>query len=345
MKFSKIQWQLGMAMLLSIIAGSVQLHAQDLHFSQYFNAPLLVNPANTGFAPEVDWRVGLNYRNQWANITNTPYKTMSAWGDMQLFTNRFENGWLGVGGTILRDVAGSGNLTSNKIYGSVAYHQMLGLASLLSAGFTGGWVNKQVDFSKLTFDNQWNGKFFDVTVPNTEPFAYSSVGYLDVQLGLNYAYFASQNAYFNAGVSIMHLNRPKESFFAEQSSPDQELDMRYNIFMNATLKVNDKWIVNPNIYYSRITNASETVLGMNANYNLSGDGTTQLIGGLYYRSGDAFIPMVGYLWKDLKITVNYDATSSALSAYNQTKGAYELSIVKTGLFDPIKPLKCPTVKF
>jgi len=66
--------------------------AQDLHFSQYFNAPLLTNPANTGFEPDADWRAGINYRNQWAGILNYPYKTMSAWGDAQIFNNRFENG-------------------------------------------------------------------------------------------------------------------------------------------------------------------------------------------------------------------------------------------------------------
>ena len=66
--------------------------AQDLHFSQYFNAPLLINPANTGFAPDVDYRVGINYRNQWASITPNPYKTMGVWGDVQLFTNRFADG-------------------------------------------------------------------------------------------------------------------------------------------------------------------------------------------------------------------------------------------------------------
>src|SRR5215813_2231473 len=82
--------------------------AQDLHFSQYFNTPLLVNPANTGFAPDVDYRVGINYRNQWASITPNPYKTMSAWGDIQAFNNRFESGWVGLGGALLRDVAGSG---------------------------------------------------------------------------------------------------------------------------------------------------------------------------------------------------------------------------------------------
>lgn len=40
--------------------------AQDLHFSQFFNAPLLTNPANTGFIPEGDYRIGFNIRNQWA---------------------------------------------------------------------------------------------------------------------------------------------------------------------------------------------------------------------------------------------------------------------------------------
>ncbi|GGH74508.1 type IX secretion system PorP/SprF family membrane protein [Filimonas zeae] len=344
MKIGKRQPGWGITLVLGCLLASLHTQAQDLHFSQYFNSPLLVNPANTGFAPDVDWRVGINYRNQWANITNNPYKTMSLWGDMQLLNDRLENGWLGVGGAILRDVAGAGSLTSTKIQGSVAYHQMLGLASLLSAGFSGGWVNKRVDFSKLTFDDQWNNKFFDITIPNGEPFAYSAVGYMDLNLGLNYAYFASQNAYFNAGVSINHLNRPKESFFADRTE-SQQLDMRYNVFLNASLKLNDLWIVNPNIYYSRMTNASETVLGVNANYNLSGDGKTQLIGGLYYRNKDAFIPVVGYQWNDFKITVNYDATTSSLSTYNQTKGAYELSLVKTGLFDPVKALKCPTVKF
>jgi hypothetical protein len=94
-----------------------------------------------------------------------------------------------------------------------------------------------------------------------------------------------------------------------------------------------------------MTDATETVLGMNANYNLSGDGTAQLIGGLYYRANDAFIPLVGYQWNDLKITVNYDATTSSLRTYNQTRGAYEFSLVKTGLFNATKPLKCPSVRF
>ena len=90
----------------------------------------------------------------------------------------------------------------------------------------------------------------------------------------------------------------------------------------------------------------ETVLGINANYNLSDDGDMQLIGGIYYRAKDATIPMVGFQIKDFKLTVNYDATMSSLSSYNQTRGAYELSLVKTGLYDSGgKDVKCPTVRF
>ena len=83
--------------------------AQDLHFSQFFNNPLLTNPANTGFIPDADYRLGASYRNQYSNIMAVPYKTMSIFGDAQVFRNKLETGWLGLGGVILHDVAGSGS--------------------------------------------------------------------------------------------------------------------------------------------------------------------------------------------------------------------------------------------
>src|SRR5574339_1191074 len=77
------------------------LQAQDLHFSQFMNSPLTTNPANTGFIPGGDYRVGINYRNQWSSIMSIPYKTMSAFGDAQLMQNQDNTGWLCVVGVIL----------------------------------------------------------------------------------------------------------------------------------------------------------------------------------------------------------------------------------------------------
>jgi type IX secretion system PorP/SprF family membrane protein len=237
-------------------------------------------------------------------------------------------------------------LSTTSGFASIAYHQMLGYNSLLSGGFGLGYTSKRIDISKLSFDNQWNGKFFDVTIPANEPFAYGQTGYLDLQMGLNYAYFASENVYFNAGLSIMHINMPRESFF-DPTVSDNRISRRFTAFVNSNIKVQDIWIVNPNIYVSKMGNAWETVVGFNANRDLSGDGLQQLILGLYYRNKDAVIPMVGYQVNDLKITVNYDATISTLGSLNGTRGAYELSIVKSGIFTSSagRAVKCPTVKF
>lgn len=308
--------------------------AQDLHFSQWFNSPLTTNPANTGFIPDADYRIGANYRSQWVNVLSAPYKTMSIWGDAQLFRDRLDNGWLGVGGVILHDVAGSGNLTSTKIYGSVAYHQMVGYSSLITAGFNAGWANKRIDPSKLQFPDQFNKAtgFFDAGIPTSVVFNTTSTSYLDLEVGMNYAYFPTDKVYVNAGFAAYHINRPTETFFENTSGFDNRLQPRYIGFVNASVKVSDQVIINPMAYYTNQASANELVAGMNAHYNLSGDGVTQLIGGLYYRSGDAVIPMVGFQWNNFKMTFTYDVTISSLSNYNSSRGAVEFALVNQGFY-------------
>lgn len=309
------------------------VNAQDLHFSQFFNTPLTTNPANTGFIPDADYRIGAQYRNQYSSILASPYKTLSLFADAQVLRNKIENGWLGLGAVILSDVAGSGGLRSTKIYGSLAYHQQLGNSSLLSAGFNVGWANKRIDVSKLNFPDQFDGKFFDNSIPSSVVLNANSVSYLDIQAGLNYAYFPTEEIYINGGYSIHHVNRPQETFFT--GAPDSSrIPVRHIGFLNALLKVNDRVIINPNMYYTNQARSSEFVLGMNANYNLSGEGgDKQLIAGIYYRLGDALVPMIGFEIKNIRFTFSYDATTSALSNFNNFQGANELSIIKKGFYN------------
>lgn len=331
------------ALYLMIISSmAVPLFGQDLHFSQFMHNPLLTNPANTGFNPDFDYRVGGSYRNQWWGLP-VPYKTVSVWGDVQVRGDNIPNGWLGLGGVLLNDVAGDGGLRSTKMYGSIAYHQELGESHLLSGGFNVGYAVKSVDFQKFKWENQWNGKFFDSNVPSGEAFAFSQIGYLDVQLGLNYAYFPTDDLYFNAGVSAMHLNNPRESFFSEDVS-NNRVPVRYNVFANLTYKVNDQWIISPNVYYSNQAGASELVGGMMAHYNLSGGGETQVLGGAYFRPGDAGIAMVGLEWNATRLTFSYDATVSAVRNFNNGNGAIEFSLIKFGAFGTRTPRqsRCPS---
>ena len=320
-------------------------HGQDLHFSQFFNSPLTTNPANTGFIPDGDYRLGINYRNQWSSIMTVPYKTMSAFGDVQVGKDRFENGWIGLGGVILKDVAGSGSLSSTKIYGSVAYHQMLGYSSLLSLGFNVGYANKQINSANLKFPDQFDGKFFDNKLPTAVVLDRNNISYLDMQVGMNYAYFPTDKIYVNGGFSAHHVNKPHESFFTSSDVSDQ-VPVRYIGFLNGSFKVSSQVIVNPNIYYTMQAKAQEIVGGANVHYDLSGDGSYQLIGGLYYRHKEAIIPMVGLGWRDYTFLFSYDATMSSLKNYNNSRGAFEFSLVKQGIINPngsrITP--CPTFR-
>jgi type IX secretion system PorP/SprF family membrane protein len=333
---------------ITLISGTIFfvqcLCAQDLHFSQFFNSPLTTNPANTGFIPDADYRIGASYRNQYSALMDVPYKTMSIFGDAQVFRNKLENGWLGLGGVILRDVAGSGSLTSTKVYGSLAYHQLLGNSSLVTAGFNLGWANKSIDQSKLKFPDQFDGKFFDG--PTSAVLTNNNVSYFDVQAGMNYAYFPTEDIYINAGYSIHHINRPKETFFSGLTAGDDQIAMRHIGFINAIYKVNESLIVNPNAYYTNQARASELVFGLNGAYNLSGDGTKQLIAGLYYRWGDAFVPMIGFELNRVKFTFSYDVTVSSLSNFNNYRGASEFNVIKYGDYNEFNGNKrqslCPT---
>ena len=317
--------------IIMMLMGPV-LYAQDLHFSQFFNSPLSTNPANTGFIPSSDFRIGANIRSQWTSIP-VPYKTNSIWGDAQVWRDRIPGGWIGLGGLILQDVAGSGNLRSTKVYSSIAYHQMLGNTGLLSAGFNLGYASKQIDITKLTFNSQWNGQFFDGSRSDgIQYLSSSSIGYFDMQAGLNYAMFPSDNIYIHGGFSLHHLNKPVESFFLDSSGHDNQIKPRSIFFADAMIKINDRIILSPSMYYTRQAKSSEFVGGMHLNYNIKEKGEHQLIAGVYFRPNESLIPMVGYQWRSFRFMFSYDVTSSPLKYFNGSQGATELSLQYDGMY-------------
>jgi len=210
---------------------------------------------------------------------------------------------------------------------------MVGEAHLLSAGFNIGWANKRISTADLKFPDQFDGKFFDHNLPTSVVIDNPNINYFDVQAGLNYAYFPTEDLYINGGISAHHLNRPRESFFSvTDAGIDDRISPRYIAFANASIKMSDMVIFNPMAYFTTQAKSSELVGGANLQYNLSGDGETLLTGGLYYRPGDALIPMVGFEWKNIKLSFTYDATSSPLKNFNNSRGAYEFALIYHGMY-------------
>ena len=130
--------------------------AQDIHFSQYYAAPLELNPALTGNINGV-FRATFNYRNQWFNIptlnTIAPYQTYQASFDMPILRERLENDGLGIGGMFYTDKAGDGALTTFSGMASIAYHKAVDRygKGRLSVGLQAGVVSKQVNLTYACF--------------------------------------------------------------------------------------------------------------------------------------------------------------------------------------------------
>jgi hypothetical protein len=129
---------------------------------------------------------------------------------------------------------------------------------------------------------------------------------------------------------------------------NNRIPVRYTAFLNGSFKLNDRVIINPNISGSYQAKAYEIVGGLNAHYNLSGDGEKILIAGAYYRYKDAIIPMVGLGYKDLTFTFSYDVTSSSLGNFNNGRGGFEFSLIKQGVVDRYsgnrRESMCPSFK-
>jgi len=314
--------------------------AQGMHFSQYYNAPMLLNPANTALMSDADFRVGANFRNQWASVP-VPFNTFSGFADFQLLRNHNLTNWAGMGLAMFSDKAGDGQLALSRYEGFLAYHIQTGNYSMFSVGLSGAYVQRSVDFSKLTFDRQWDGFKFDATAPNEEAGAQAQTSFIDVGAGVNYAYYPNENTYIKLGIGAAHVNQPKESFYNQQNT----LQVRPTANLDAIFVTSTAFTLNPSVYYTRQGSSQQLVYGLQAKAYIGEDNAgnpTNVIFGLYHRYGDAVVPLLGFQWAGVKFLTSYDFTLSDLSSDVKYSGAIEFSLIYEGMYSEKRDkMNCP----
>lgn len=321
---------LGILGLLMVLMGGVS-RAQSIHLSQYYNAPILITPANTALMPDYSYRVGLNYRNQWSALP-VPFNTFSSWGDFKIGAGRENDrsNWLGVGFTIYQDKAGDGQLKKSQVQGNVAYHLQMSSTSMISVGMSAASVSSSVNYDRLTFDAQWDGLSFNSGLPNGEKQGIQRAGYVTVGAGVNFAFFPNENLYIKIGGGAVNLNKPVYSFYP---SGKNVLDMRPSATIDVLMRTGPVLIINPSAYYTTERGASEIVAGSQFRTVLSGTDKNmpiQLILGGFYRIKDAAIGVLGLQVGPVQFTTSYDMTLSSLAPYNSSYGALEFSLIYMG---------------
>lgn len=309
-----------------LICFSSVLIAQDPHFTQFYAAPLSVNPAYTGVF-NGRFRVISNFRQQWINSLSA-INTSSVSIDGKIGKQNKETGQspINIGLMLMNDNSMKGAFKSNYITSTFAYHVPLDPDQFhsMGVGFAATYGDRRIDFSSISFSDQFTSGGFDLTLPTGESALNNMQPFFTIGAGLLYKYDNQEGGTFiDLGISGYHFNKPKQSVLNDKN---QYLPVRYSA--QASLK---KFISNTLILNVKALYQSQA----SVNYFLGGLSIAKLLGakdknmvgiGLWYRTFDAISPYVLLEFNKFQIGISYDVTTSDLKKGPKPVKSIELSL-------------------
>ncbi len=312
------------ACLLVFCLCSSAVRAQDAHFSQYFSSPLTFNPAFTGYFDGAH-RLALNIRKQWANV-NEPYTTGTVSFDTRIMNNSIgSNDRWGLGVMALYDQSGGGIYKNNYFAVSTGFNKGLDAegSQSIGIGVQATFARNSVDFSRISFNTQFNGSGYDLAIPSGETVNNNSVNYVDVNAGILYNYKDESDNQFTVGASMYHILKPTLSYF---SGSNQPLQSRYTAHMGANLNIRDRDQLFISTHLMQQGGSSEVVFGGAYGLGLGDDGKYLYIG-TWMRTKDAVYPYAGLRTPSFQVGISYDVTTSDLRKVKGYSGGSELTFI------------------
>lgn len=285
---------------LMLLCNVIRISAQDIQFTQFYANPLYLNPAFAG--SEYCPRMCINYRNQWPNLSGT-YVTYSASYDQYISSI---HGGLGV--LVTSDNQARGTLkttTASLIY---SYNTAITRTFSIKAALEATYFQKSLDRSKLNFGDMIDPRRGFVWNTN-EVIPMQNKSNVDFSAGI-----LGYSKHYFFGVSADHLTQPDEGLLGPSRLP-------YKMTVHAGaligLEKGNSSYISPNILYQQQANFSQLNLGV---YFVK----DHFVGGLWYRSNDAAILLIGLQSGNFKFGYSYDVTISRLA--NNTAGSHEISM-------------------
>jgi type IX secretion system PorP/SprF family membrane protein len=308
---------------ISIICllGYLKIIAQDPQFSQFYNSPMVINPAFTGTTE--CFRFGAQARSQWVGL-DKPFNTGLLYVDVNAFPINS-----GFGVMALHDQIGHAKIATTELSGLYSYH-VKHKGYNLQLGLQGTYVNRSIDYTKLVFEDQFSGVVF------TEDFTYDPItsqtkaSYADFSAG---ALFYTDDHYW-IGASAHHLNTPNQGFLTNNASLPVKFSLHGGMVFQKEMSMMNKsayLTIYPCVLYKAQTTFDQLDIGAFAYYHT-------IMFGIFYRglifkkykgvlNNDAIQFHLGYNYHDWKFYYSYDLTTSRLNPLN-TWGTHEITLLK-----------------
>jgi type IX secretion system PorP/SprF family membrane protein len=298
--------------------------AQDPQFTQFYAAPLYLNPSFAGAT--LHSRGVVNARAQWAGLSK-PFVTYAVSAD-----HNFEKIKSGLGFLAYLDKAGSGALASSSISGIYSYKIQMANKWVARPSVQFSYGSRSIDYNKLIFGDQLDlqgatgiltGETFDQS---------GRVNFFDFSSGL-----LLHNEKVWLGLSAHHLNRPNEALNGGQSSIPVKTSLHGGIKIDLTNTVyrthgkSREKSITPAFMYKMQGKFDQLDLGMYYYYD-------PLVIGAWYRgipvlkayqpgygNNDAVAILLGIRQENFSIGYSYDLTISKLGP-TKTNGSHEISL-------------------
>ena len=320
---------------LVIIAAQGTLSAQDIHFSQFFSAPLFLNPALTGVYGG-NHRGIINYKDQWRSVAS-PYKTFAGSYDTRfMYTS---NDQFGLGASFFSDGAGDLKMGTNQFNILASYQKQLTPDMGFSFGIRGGVGQTSLKGGPelQQWGNQYDGTAFNPTLPSGEVNTIDNFMFGDLSTGALWQYgynenYITANDQFNVqlGVALDHINRPRQSFYADNA---QRLYSKLTFHGFSEIGIsNTNLAIVPQFVYLHQGTASELDLGSMFKFKLQEASKHTMwikaayasVGG-FYRAKDAFVLAGSIEVSGYNFGISYDINTSNLKEASKGKGGLEFS--------------------
>jgi type IX secretion system PorP/SprF family membrane protein len=319
--------------------------AQDPQFSQYYQAPLYLNPGFTGITNQQ--RVVVNHRIQWPSLPQA-FSTYAASYD--IFVNELQSGF---GVLFTTDKMGSAGWRTTTFGLLYSYKVRISDNFVFSPGLYFGYGANGLDRSKLVLGDQLRYRNDNQSSTDPELRRLGTQSYFDFGSGF---LFYSRTVW--VGGSFAHMNQPNLSVLNDVS----RLPLKTAIHAGARLSLGNAGprtmskvsYLTPSFIY-RMQGSTFSQLDLGVNYHVD-----PVSVGLWYRgkpwqrtvvntvAQDALILQLGLFFPKFTVGYSYDFTISDMQT--ASGGAHEVSLVIEFVAKPVRHgvkrknrlIPCPT---
>ena len=325
---------------IGIIGG---LRAQDIHYSQFYQSDLNVNPALTGIF-SADKRFSASYRHQWQSVP-VPYLTFSGAYDQKFYKGGNKTGFFSGGALFNYDQAADSRLSLIQLSLSGSYTYLINQNNLLTGGLQLGASQRSFTTNELQWGSQFDGVMFNDMLASGENFPGTNFFLFNSSIGVNYRWQKSSRTKLNLGAAYMHLLTSDATFYREGLN----LAPRYTFHLHSSFKITNFLDLRINGLAQFQAGASEYVpagiLRLYINQSRGKEFALDLgvIARFTPNQTDAIAPKIGFGFSRWEVSLSYDINISDFQVATNRYGGPEIHLLYH--ISQVKPLNsfktCP----